>query len=161
MKRNRDYYEVLSVPRSATPAEIERAYRQLVSLLEPDENTSSDARYQLQELDNAFAVLNDPARRAVYDRTGFITPIRRERNDDHIPRTIDSSLIVHFILWLVPFVFIAVPTWWITYSKNVTFDTLLPFLTVIGGAAYFAFVLGLAIRRWRRKKLENTTRDER
>jgi len=69
----RDYYEVLGVPRTATPEEIKRAYRKLARKHHPDlqppgERTSASERFK--EINEANEVLSDPEKRAKYDALG-------------------------------------------------------------------------------------------
>ena len=67
------YYEVLDVPPDATPAQIKAAYRILVQLHHPDRLQQANAqvrRYaeeRLKKINEAYAVLGDPASRARYD----------------------------------------------------------------------------------------------
>ncbi|KAA0253668.1 MAG: J domain-containing protein [Acidobacteria bacterium] len=75
----RDLYEVLGVPRTASEAEIKRAYRRLARRHHPDVNpgdTSAQSRFQ--EIAAAYEVLKDPERRRYYDRTGDTGPVRPE-----------------------------------------------------------------------------------
>lgn len=62
-----DPYAVLQVAPTAEGAVIEAAYRQLARLTHPDLNESPDAHARTQTLNEAYAVLRDPARRAAYD----------------------------------------------------------------------------------------------
>lgn len=63
-----DYYRVLGVARNASTPEIRRAYRRLARQHHPDRNPNSDdGSERFRELAEAFAVLNDPARRARYN----------------------------------------------------------------------------------------------
>jgi molecular chaperone DnaJ len=67
----RDYYAVLGVSLSAGPREIRQAYRRLARQYSPDVNFwDHDARPLFQEIEEAYRVLSDPARRAAYDRYG-------------------------------------------------------------------------------------------
>jgi molecular chaperone DnaJ len=64
----RDYYEVLGVPRDASTEEIKRAFRRLAMKYHPDRNRSPDAEARFKEINEAYAVLSDPEKRAQYDR---------------------------------------------------------------------------------------------
>jgi molecular chaperone DnaJ len=66
----RDYYEVLGVPRTADDGEIKRAFRALARQLHPDVSAAADAEQRFKEVVEAYEVLSDPERRATYDRFG-------------------------------------------------------------------------------------------
>jgi molecular chaperone DnaJ len=67
----RDYYEVLGVARAATEQEIKSAYRKLALQFHPDRNPNNpDAEEKFKECSEAYAVLADGEKRAVYDRFG-------------------------------------------------------------------------------------------
>ena len=71
MAEKRCYYEVLGVTRTATEVEITKAYRVLAKQYHPDRNIGDDeAKLKYAEVDEAYAVLNDPHKRARYDRHG-------------------------------------------------------------------------------------------
>lgn len=66
----RDYYEILGVPRTATPEEMKTAFRNLARQFHPDVNKAPDAEEKFKEINEAYAVLSDPEKRAAYDRYG-------------------------------------------------------------------------------------------
>ncbi len=67
----RDYYEVLGVPRDADAKTIKDAFRKLALKYHPDRNKSPDAEARFKEIAEAYAVLSDPRKRAAYDARGF------------------------------------------------------------------------------------------
>jgi molecular chaperone DnaJ len=67
----RDYYEVLSVSRTATEEEVKRSYRKLAVKYHPDKNPDDPhAEEKFKELGEAYDVLMDADKRAAYDRFG-------------------------------------------------------------------------------------------
>ncbi|HEY1731801.1 MAG TPA: molecular chaperone DnaJ [Terriglobales bacterium] len=67
----RDYYEVLSVSRTANDQEIKSAYRKLALQFHPDRNPDNpEAEERFKECSEAYAVLADTEKRARYDRFG-------------------------------------------------------------------------------------------
>jgi molecular chaperone DnaJ len=67
----RDYYQVLDVPRTATEAEIKKAYRRLAMKHHPDRNPDDKASEEsFKEAKEAYEVLTDAQKRAVYDQHG-------------------------------------------------------------------------------------------
>ncbi len=67
----RDYYEVLSVERTASDGEIKTAYRKLAMQFHPDRNPNNPAAEdKFKECSEAYAVLSDGEKRAAYDRFG-------------------------------------------------------------------------------------------
>jgi len=67
----RDYYEVLGVPRDADAKAIKEAFRKLALRYHPDRNKSPDAEERFKEIAAAYAILSDPKKRADYDARGF------------------------------------------------------------------------------------------
>jgi molecular chaperone DnaJ len=67
----RDYYEILEVPKNAGSDDIKKAYRQQAMKYHPDRNPGDKtAEEKFKEAAEAYEVLNDPDRRARYDRFG-------------------------------------------------------------------------------------------
>jgi molecular chaperone DnaJ len=67
----RDYYEILSVSRTATEQEIKSAYRRLAVKFHPDKNPNdATAEEKFKEAAEAYSVLSDAEQRRRYDRFG-------------------------------------------------------------------------------------------
>ena len=71
MAEKRDYYEVLGVSKTATEAELKKAYRQLAKKYHPDANPGDkEAERLFKEASEAYAVLSDADKRRQYDQFG-------------------------------------------------------------------------------------------
>lgn len=67
----RDYYQTLGIPRTATPAEIKKAFRKLARESHPDKKPGDKAAEQrFKDVNEANEVLSDPDKRTKYDRFG-------------------------------------------------------------------------------------------
>jgi len=67
----KDYYAVLGVPRTASPAEIKKAFRKLARQHHPDAKPGDTAaEHKFKEINEANEVLSDPAKRKQYDELG-------------------------------------------------------------------------------------------
>lgn len=67
---SKDYYEILGVPRDASAEQIKKAYRRQAMKVHPDVATGEDAAEEFKALSEAYEVLSDPNKRAVFDRGG-------------------------------------------------------------------------------------------
>ena len=68
----KDFYSILDVPRDADAATLKKAYRKLAMKWHPDKNPNNQevAQAKFQEISEAYNVLNDPEKRAIYDKYG-------------------------------------------------------------------------------------------
>lgn len=66
----RDYYEILGVPRNASQEEIKSAFRRLARQYHPDVSDAPDAEERFKEINEAYGVLSDPEKRRRYDQFG-------------------------------------------------------------------------------------------
>lgn len=71
MAEKRDYYEVLGIPKTATEAEIKKAFRTTAKKYHPDMHPGDkECEEKFKEAQEAYAVLNDPDKRRQYDQFG-------------------------------------------------------------------------------------------
>ena len=71
MADKRDYYEVLGVSKTASDAEIKKAYRQVAKKYHPDVNPgNAEAEAKFKEASEAYAILSDAEKRKQYDQFG-------------------------------------------------------------------------------------------
>lgn len=67
----RDYYQILGVPRSASQADVKKAFRRLARQFHPDRNPGDTAaERKFKDVNEANAVLSDPEKRKQYDLLG-------------------------------------------------------------------------------------------
>jgi molecular chaperone DnaJ len=72
----KDYYEILGVPETATQKEITRAYRKLARELHPDKNPGdTGAEERFKAVSAAYDVLGDESKRAEYDEVRRLGPV--------------------------------------------------------------------------------------
>jgi curved DNA-binding protein len=70
MSGERDFYDILGVPRNASQDDIQRAYRRLAREYHPDVNHDPGAEERFKEASEAYDVLSDPQTRRRYDAFG-------------------------------------------------------------------------------------------
>ncbi|XP_041358594.1 dnaJ homolog subfamily B member 4-like [Gigantopelta aegis] len=66
----KDYYKILGVPRGAKEDEIKKGYRKMALKYHPDKNKSYGSEEKFKEIAEAYDVLSDPKKKAVYDKYG-------------------------------------------------------------------------------------------
>ena len=66
--RDQNLYELLQVTPNADPEIIQAAYRRLILRYHPDRSSEPNAAEMTQKLNAAYEILNDPVKRAEYDR---------------------------------------------------------------------------------------------
>jgi Ca-activated chloride channel family protein len=68
MQIDKDYYEILGIPQTATDEEIRQAYRSLARRSHPDVSGDAEASEEFQDVQEAYETLSDPAQRQKYDQ---------------------------------------------------------------------------------------------
>lgn len=66
----KDYYATLGVERTASAADVKKAYRKLAHKYHPDVSKETDAEEKFKEVAEAYETLKDPEKRAAYDQLG-------------------------------------------------------------------------------------------
>merc|ERR1711915_892624 len=66
----KDYYNILGVERNATEEEIKKGYRKMALKYHPDKNKDPGAEEKFKEVSEAYEVLSNKEKRAVFDRFG-------------------------------------------------------------------------------------------
>ena len=64
---DRDFYDVLGVARTASDDHIKEAFRKLALEYHPDRNRSPEAEERFKDISEAYSVLSDPDKRALYN----------------------------------------------------------------------------------------------
>ncbi|HET6485411.1 MAG TPA: molecular chaperone DnaJ [Spirochaetia bacterium] len=85
MSTKRDYYEILGVKRNATHEELKKVYRELALRYHPDRvaaDQKKEAENRFKEISEAYAVLSDPQKRALYDQYGHAGVDQKYANED-------------------------------------------------------------------------------
>jgi curved DNA-binding protein len=66
----KDYYQTLGVAQDASADQVKKAFRRLARKYHPDVSREADAELRMREVNEAYAVLSDPEKRAAYDKLG-------------------------------------------------------------------------------------------
>lgn len=77
--KQKDYYEILNVGKSADEAEIKKSYKKLAIKFHPDKNQSKYAEEAFKKISQAFQCLKDPEKRQKYDTFGSEEEIREQQ----------------------------------------------------------------------------------
>lgn len=81
----KNYYQILGVPKNATPKDIKSAYYEKAKSYHPDANRQTSGSLKFQEISEAYEILSDDAKRRAYDSTS------RSRFSEEIPRPDDRT----------------------------------------------------------------------
>lgn len=68
----KDYYTTLQIAEQATLQEVKSAYRRLALAFHPDKNSDPNSKQKFQAISEAYSVLSDPEKRAMYDEYGTV-----------------------------------------------------------------------------------------
>lgn len=74
IKKEKDYYKILGVPKAATLAEIKASYKKLALKWHPDKNpdNTQETKQVFQKISEAYSVLSDEKKRKKYDKYGTV-----------------------------------------------------------------------------------------
>lgn len=86
IRRCRDHYQTLGLEKTASDADIRKAYRKLALQFHPDKNQADGATEAFQKVGTAFAILSDPAKRSQYDMYGADERRTRHRTSNYDSR---------------------------------------------------------------------------
>lgn len=68
-----DYYQVLGIPKNASPDDIKKAYRKLALKYHPDKNDNNECKDKFQQVQEAYETLSDPTKKQEYDNPNPFT----------------------------------------------------------------------------------------
>jgi len=80
----RDFYKILGITKSATSADVKKAYRKLSMKYHPDKNPDPEAGKKFSEIAEAYEALSDPEKRKTYDRYGEEGLKQAAQQPDHM-----------------------------------------------------------------------------
>ena len=82
---NKNYYDILQINQNASPEIIDKAYKTLAKKYHPDlqeENNKKEAEEILKEINEAYEILSDPNKKALYDQNLKNETISQEQYDE-------------------------------------------------------------------------------
>lgn len=71
---NKDYYAILGIDRNASDKDIKKAFREMSKKYHPDVCKEPDAEVKFKEINDAYQVLSDKEKKAMYDQYGTVDP---------------------------------------------------------------------------------------
>lgn len=87
--KEKDYYTILGVYPEASGEEIKKAYRKLALQYHPDRNRSPEAEEKFKEITEAYSVLSDEGKRALYDcYLSYLNMLRRMRWEKELKKKV-------------------------------------------------------------------------
>ena len=114
----KDYYRILNVPRNATYHEIKYMYRKLALERHPDRNRSKDAEERFKEITEAYSILSDEGKRALYDcYLAYIDLLerkkwkRKQKWKDRVKNALGWAGTVILILFIIGVVIVLALPW--------------------------------------------------
>lgn len=117
----KDYYTILGVYPETGEEEIKKAYRKLALKYHPDRNKDPGAEEKFREISEAYSVLSDEGKRALYDcYLSYLNMLRRMEWEKELKKkvTITKGLVFHICLaWLMAFVSSSLVFYYITNSE--------------------------------------------
>lgn len=144
----KDHYATLGVRRAASQTEIKKAYRALAARYHPDKHRGNEledlAREKLTELNEAYAVLSDPNKRAAYDASpGGGIPRSQPAGPGPAPQA-DPAAIIRSLVRLIMMLSIVFFTFRFIRSPRA--------IAVIAAAILIAWFGPRLLRRFKSKK---------
>ena len=89
VNRAKDYYDIFECDKSASEADLKKAYRKLALQLHPDKNTAPGAEEAFKKVNKAWDVLSDKSKRSTYDMFGacllYTSPSPRDQRGSRMP----------------------------------------------------------------------------
>ena len=140
-----DYYDLLGVRTSATQEEISKAYKELVVRYHPDRHQGNDlqdlAREKLKRINEAYEVLSDPHKRAIYNaqpgRTGVFRTASRTAGSFRRKSLVSKIITVGIVAACAPLL-----------MRNFRSPKQ---AAIMGGVLFLLFILPRLIARLRKK----------